>query len=91
MLDLMQYRDIYRQTIARWGEDAQHDQAIEECAELITVLKHYRRDRVDADAVVDELADVFLMLGQLIFMFGEQATQDAIVEKIAKLNRLLAT
>jgi hypothetical protein len=37
---------------------------------LIAVLKHFRRAKVDEKAVIDELADVSLMLGQLIYMFG---------------------
>jgi NTP pyrophosphatase (non-canonical NTP hydrolase) len=85
----MQYREIYRKAIAKWGEDAQHDQAIEECAELIATLKHFRRNRVDDQAVIDELADVFLMLGQLVYMFGENQTEAAIAAKIDKLNNLL--
>lgn len=91
MLDLMQYRDLYQQAIAKWGEEAQHDQAIEECAELIATLKHYRRNRVETEAVIEELADVFLMLGQLIYMFGEQRTNAAVCRKIDKLNALLHT
>lgn len=88
-MNLMEHRDIYQRAIQRWGEEAQHDQAIEECAELIIMLKHYRRARVDDEQVVQELADVFLMLGQLVFMFGEQRFTEAVATKIAKLNRLL--
>ena len=81
---------IYRATLAKWGEDGQYDQAVEECAELITVLKHFRRGKTDAAAVINELADVTLMVGQLSYMFGEAEVQKAIGVKLEKLGRLLA-
>lgn len=89
MLDLMQYQDIYEKSLAKWGAEAQHDQAVEECAELIATLKHYRRNRVDEQVVANELADVFLMLGQLVYMIGEDRVKSAIALKIEKLNGLL--
>lgn len=81
---------IYRATLAKWGEDGQYDQAVEECAELITALKHFRRGKTDAAAVINELADVTLMVGQLSYMFGEAEVQKAIGAKLEKLGRLLA-
>lgn len=86
---MMRYRDIYARTISKWGIDAQYDQTIEECAELIATLQHFSRGKVDKDAVVDELADVFLMVGQLTYMFGEDRLSAAVEKKIAKLHLLL--
>ncbi|WP_303722485.1 antitoxin [Malonomonas rubra] len=85
----MQLEKIYRDTIAKWGEDAQYDQAVEECAELIAALKHYRRGKIDKQAVIAELADVTLMLGQLSWMFGQKEVDDAVQNKLAKLDRLM--
>ncbi len=81
---------IYQATLDKWGEEAQFDQAIEECAELIAGLKHYKRRKVDAEAVIRELADVTLMVGQLSWMFGEKKVQQAVADKLDKLRRLLA-
>mgnify|MGYP000551156044 FL=1 len=88
-LAMMQYRDSYEKTIAKWGEKAQFDQMIEECAELIAILQHYARGKVARDEVVSELADVFLMVGQLTYMFGEEELRDAVGNKINKLHTLL--
>jgi len=63
---------------------------VEECAELITALKHFRRGKADAAAVINELADVTLMVGQLSYMFGEAEVQKAIGVKLKKLGGLLA-
>jgi NTP pyrophosphatase (non-canonical NTP hydrolase) len=84
-----QYDAIYRATLAKWGEEAQYDQAVEECAELITALKHYKRDKVGREHVISELADVALMVGQLSFMLGTERVGKAIEEKLVKLKKLL--
>lgn len=86
---MMRYQQIYAKTISKWGEKAQYDQAIEECAELIATLQHFARGKVDRDTVVDELADVYLMVGQLAYMFGEDRLTAAVESKIAKLQLLL--
>ena len=87
----MQLEAIYQATLDKWGEEAQYDQAVEECAELITALKHYRRGKIDRQSVIAELADVTLMIGQLSWMFGPEEVDSAIQEKLAKLDRLLST
>lgn len=86
----MHLHNIYRATLEKWGAEGQYDQAIEECAELIAVLKHFKRGKADADDVISELADVTLMVGQLTFMFGEAKVQQAVQAKLAKLDGLLA-
>ena len=80
---------IYQKTISRWGEDAQYDQMVEECAELIAALKHFRRGKVNQQVVIDELADITLMLGQLTWMFGAEQVEAAVQQKLQKLDKLL--
>jgi NTP pyrophosphatase (non-canonical NTP hydrolase) len=89
LLAMMRYRSLYTKTISKWGEKAQYDQMIEECAELIATLQHFARGKVSEDVVVDELADVFLMVGQLTFMLGEERLMSAVDEKITKLQALI--
>lgn len=86
---MKRYTELYQKTIAKWGEDAQYGQAIEECAELIATLQHYSRGKVDRKAVLGELADVFLMIGQLTYMFGEDDLMAMVEKKVAKLEVLL--
>ncbi|MCD4688781.1 MAG: antitoxin [Desulfuromonadaceae bacterium] len=88
---MTKYHDIYRAALAKWGEEAQFDQAVEECAELIVALKHFKRDKVDLQEIVDELADVALMVGQLSFMLGEERVEQTIEAKLCKLKLLLAS
>jgi len=86
---LPEYEEIYLATMAKWGEEAQYDQAVEECAELITALKHLKRGRIEVEQVADELADVALMVAQLSFMIGAEKVEAAIDQKIKKLKNLL--
>jgi NTP pyrophosphatase (non-canonical NTP hydrolase) len=87
---LMHFRDLYRASLDKWGETAQYDQAVEECAELIASLKHLKRGRADEDAVAEELADVYLMVGQLVYLLGEERVAEAIARKVRRLHEHLA-
>jgi NTP pyrophosphatase (non-canonical NTP hydrolase) len=80
---------IYRATLEKWGEKAQYEQMVEECAELIAALKHFERGKIERHDIIAELADVTLMVGQLTWMFGEDEVAAAIDEKLAKLDALL--
>ncbi|MEJ2200374.1 MAG: antitoxin [Desulfuromonadaceae bacterium] len=86
----MDFPSIYRATLEKWGTEAQYDQAIEECAELIAALKHFKRNRVSETEIISELADVTLMIGQLSWMFGQEKIDAAVREKLEKLKQLLA-
>ncbi len=85
----MEMKQVYQATLAKWGEGAQYDQAVEECAELIAALKHFRRGKITKQAVIDELADVTLMLGQLTWMFGAEKVETAVHNKLEKLAKLI--
>jgi NTP pyrophosphatase (non-canonical NTP hydrolase) len=80
---------IYRATLEKWGETAQYEQMVEECAELIAALKHFQRGKIGRDQLIEELADVTLMVGQLSWMLGTPAVNTAIDAKLEKLNGLL--
>jgi len=81
---------VYRAALEKWGVEAQYDQAIEECAELIAALKHFKRDKIGEEQIISELADVTLMIGQLTFMFGDERVRAAVAQKLEKLAGLLA-
>ena len=84
-------RDICKKALAKWGEDAQTRQAIEECAELMLALLNSYRNRNTPEenvmAITEEIADVELMCRQLRVM-----TSDVLVDlwKEKKLKRLEA-
>lgn len=82
---------ILEAAIERWGDDRQVDKAIEEMAELTKALLKERQAMHDAgdtskqDHVVEEIADVQIMLNQMQLIFG-----DCTDWEVRKLERLAA-
>lgn len=60
MIDALEY----------YGNDPQVDVAIEEMSELIKELLKNRRGKENRSMIADEMADVYIMLEQLKFIFG---------------------
>lgn len=89
----------YRRIISEYGADPQIDVAIEEMSELIKALLKLRRVHKKGDceshlecrkAIIDELADVSIMIRQMEILFqAEEETDKRIDTKIARqLKRL---
>lgn len=110
MLTLSEERvQLLHQAIHTWGADAQIDQCIEECAELIVALNHWKRKRLTAgvvslneslqissdlrDDVLEELADVALMLEQmkLVFDFTPIEIQGFANAKLMRVEKRLSS
>ena len=70
--------------VRSWGEDEQKRMMIEECAELVDALSKEHRGRV-CD-VVGELADVQIMLWQMMCVYGKDKVNTAISKKMARLR-----
>ncbi len=84
--DLLSNPDlIYKGAINKWGHHLQLDMLVEECAELIASVNRLRRGRTKDEAVIEELADVDILIGQMRLVF-DQAEIDEIKRK--KLTRL---
>lgn len=77
--------DLYRQAIAKWGEDAQINMVNEECGELIAAIAQFKRGRTSHHDVMTELADVSIMVEQLAVLMNYN---DFEIEKDRKLQRL---
>lgn len=64
-----------------YGLDAQLDMLQEECAELIQAVSKYKRTRVTN--IVEEMADVFIMLDQIIYLLNKEVASVDVEEFIA--------
>ena len=87
---------IYQGVLDKWGADSQINMAIEEMAELISALQHYRRNPewkhvATFDEVTDEIADVEIMMEQLkyIFSVNGQLLFEIKEKKLAHVKQLL--
>ena len=75
---------VLKRAVEIYGVPAQFDQLEEECAELLLALKHYKKEKACIGDVVEEMADVLIMIHQLGSIHA-----DALLNNYNfKLNRL---
>lgn len=78
---------VYRDAIARWGEAAQVHMLHEEIGELLAAVGHFYRGRATRAEVISEVADVRVMLEQLVILIG--STEAEVHQQVrAKVRRL---
>ena len=82
--------DIYILALDKWGVHIQTDMFVEEAAEAIQAISHYRRGRCDLDVVCGELADLQVMLEQMKIVFGTDRFEKIFAEKIVALDEKLS-
>lgn len=69
--------DLFDKCLDTWGEEKQLRMVQEECAELILAVSHHLRGRPNSiDNVKEELADVWLMVSQMIHYYGEEEVME---------------
>ena len=82
-----EYREIiYRKTFERFGKFNQITVAIEELSELQKELCKVLRGNMNIENVVEEIADVEIMIEQLRIMFNADRDIDKV--KAQKIDRL---
>ena len=81
------YRGDIRRIVEHFGEEPQIRQTMEECAELIVALNKYLRYEDDPERrgsaindIFEEMADVYVMIEQLKFIFGDIGETEHIAE-----------
>ena len=85
----MEAHEIYRKAIETYGVEAQTKMAIEEMAELTNALMKFARGRNTVDDIIEEIADVTIMMRQLAIIYGQNAVQLQIDYKTQRLARRL--
>lgn len=81
--------EIYQEAIKTWGPHMQIDMCIEEMAELTQALVKYKRGKGDLHNIAEEIADVSIMLEQMIVVFD--CNNKTVNYKRFKLARLKNT
>lgn len=82
----MNEKEIYRQALEKWGEVAQIVMVFEEMAELQKELSKNLRGKENRIEIVEEIADVEIMLAQMKLLFNiEEGVRR---HKTLKLKRL---
>lgn len=87
----MKKEEIYELATKTWGKEAQMNQAIEECLELGLAIRKQLRNNTEESYMnlIDELADVEIMIEQIFFMYKSLDLFDAVQNrKDYKIRRL---
>ena len=92
-LNEWQYKiPILKQAIETYGADAQLNVAIEEFAELTKEICKHKRYADNTKAIIEEMADCYIMLEQMKMIFGldNADVSNAMDRKISRLERRLS-
>lgn len=96
MMDERERRNIMTRAIQHFGETAQIDMAVEEMAELTKAICKAKRAQAGAEMgaavenVVEEIADVQIMLDQLRLIFAcstDEVEEDKLRRLLSRINR----
>lgn len=84
--------EVLKQAIETYGAEAQLNVAIEEFAELTKEICKHKRYMDNTKAIIEEMADCYIMLEQMKMIFGLCSTviPDAMDKKIKRLKSQLA-
>jgi NTP pyrophosphatase (non-canonical NTP hydrolase) len=78
---------IYKEATEHFGVNTQMLQTIEECSELITAISHFRRKRNNALINLrEEVADVYIMLKQMMHMLDMHDNCEEVNDKLQRLK-----
>lgn len=79
--------DVVEKAIETFGEEMQTFIAIEEMAELMKELSKKMRGSTNKDSIIEEIADVYIVLNELMIMNGIDLN-DVVNVMNSKLERL---
>jgi len=82
-------QQVYKDALDKWGSDAQWGMVHEECLELAMAIHKFRRakdqEKGMAD-IIDEVADVKIMMEQIPLLVDMDKVQERIDFKIERLK-----
>ncbi len=82
-------KDIIEQAVHHFGPKNQISKAIEEMSELTAELARFQNDKGMNVNIIEEIADVCIMVEQLKFIFGEELVNCHIGTKTRRLTLLM--
>ena len=85
-MDRLTTNEIYQKALDTYGPEAQTTMVFEEMAELQKELCKHARGKDNVDAIAEEIADVQIMLEQMILLYHCPGMVECF--KAAKIKRL---
>lgn len=78
-------QQVYQDALDKWGLDAQWGMVHEECLELAMAIHKFRRTQ-DMDSIIDEVADVKIMMEQVELYVDMDKVNERMDFKIERLK-----
>lgn len=86
----MTEQEIYQAALDKWGAGTQMGMAMTEASELAAALgRSAVQGRDNTDEIIDELADMEIMLGQMRLLFDGEKINERKAYKLARLNGII--
>ena len=85
----MHANEVCIRAVQKYGRNHQITKAIEEMAELMNELAKSQDKRTTTEKVIDEIADVKIVLKQLEYIYGQFKVQKRFMEKIDRLEMMI--
>lgn len=85
----MEKKSLYFKALSTYGIDAQMWVLVEECGELLNAIAKIKRGRATKEDVIDELADVSIMVKQIACAIDYDAYLKRQEEKLLRLAKRL--
>lgn len=87
----MTHLEILRKAIDKYGIESQTSMIKEECLELALAIQRFDRNKTpeNVDNIIDEIADVTIMMEQAKMLFSANLIQERIEFKMKRLEKRL--
>jgi hypothetical protein len=82
-------KELYEKAMLKFGQQRQIQKALEELAELTMALHHFNEQKMTADSVITEIADVQIMCEQLAMIFGQSRVEHFKNKKLERLQKMV--
>lgn len=79
-------KNLLEWAVNKYGIDAQIMQTFEEMGELMSAINKYKRNRVGIKEIIEELADVSIMIDQLAVFYGYDNYKSIRISKLLRLQ-----
>lgn len=89
IIDNPDYRKVYEAAIEQWGVHAQKMMAVGECGEFLAEFGREVQGRSSPEKMIDEIADVMIMMNQMAMIYGEDEVRKRIDVKVNKVKTKL--
>lgn len=81
--------EILERVAKHYGFKSQLSMMIEECGEMIVAISHYERQRVSTEELIEEFADIWIVLKQMGIFLDERAIANVIDYKLRRIDGVI--